>query len=107
MCRRAKANADLSARSSSREGRMEAIPLEDEWVDVAISNGVINLSFQKRKVIRELVRVSAITIHSSSPAGCPSRTGVTTSLAANPSPRRPPAAGRGVARRARRRPVPS
>jgi arsenite methyltransferase len=58
MCRRAKANADLSGTSfECREGRMEAIPLEDASVDVVISNGVINLSFQKRKVIQELFRV--------------------------------------------------
>jgi len=36
---------------------MEEIPLDDSSVDVVISNGVINLSFQKRKVIRELFRV--------------------------------------------------
>ena len=58
MCRRAKANAGLSGTEfECREGRMEAIPLEDASVDVVISNGVINLSFQKRQVIRELFRV--------------------------------------------------
>ncbi len=58
MCRRARANADLSGTQlDCREGRMEAIPLEDGCVDVVISNGVINLSFQKRKVIREIYRV--------------------------------------------------
>lgn len=58
MCRRAKANAGLSGTEfECREGRMESIPLEDESVDVVISNGVINLSFQKRKVIEELFRV--------------------------------------------------
>ena len=36
---------------------MEDLPLEDESVDVVISNGVINLSFQKRKVVREVFRV--------------------------------------------------
>jgi ubiquinone/menaquinone biosynthesis C-methylase UbiE len=36
---------------------MEDIPLPDGSVDVAISNGVINLSFRKRKVIEELFRV--------------------------------------------------
>ena len=36
---------------------MEDIPLDEASVDVAISNGVINLSFQKRKVLRELLRV--------------------------------------------------
>jgi ubiquinone/menaquinone biosynthesis C-methylase UbiE len=36
---------------------MEDIPLPDESVDVVISNGVINLSFRKRRVIEELFRV--------------------------------------------------
>jgi ubiquinone/menaquinone biosynthesis C-methylase UbiE len=36
---------------------MEEIPLHDEAVDVVISNGVINLSFQKRKVIQEIFRI--------------------------------------------------
>jgi len=58
MCRRARSNADLSGtRFECREGRMEDIPVEDGTVDVVISNGVINLSFQKRKVVRELFRV--------------------------------------------------
>jgi SAM-dependent methyltransferase len=58
MCLRAKANAEASGtRFECREGRMENIPLEDHAVDVVISNGVINLSFQKRKVVREIFRV--------------------------------------------------
>ena len=58
MCMRARANADLSGtRLQCRDGRMEDLPLEDASVDVVISNGVINLSFQKRKVIREIYRV--------------------------------------------------
>jgi ubiquinone/menaquinone biosynthesis C-methylase UbiE len=36
---------------------MEDLPLGDATVDVAISNGVINLSFRKRRVLRELFRV--------------------------------------------------
>ncbi|HEX9581004.1 MAG TPA: methyltransferase domain-containing protein [Gemmatimonadales bacterium] len=40
-----------------RQGRMEALPVEDGRADVVISNGVINLSFRKRQVIRELFRV--------------------------------------------------
>jgi len=36
---------------------MEDIPLPEASVDVVISNGVINLSFRKRSVIRELFRV--------------------------------------------------
>ncbi|HSJ14105.1 MAG TPA: methyltransferase domain-containing protein [Longimicrobiales bacterium] len=58
MCRKAIANADAAdIRVDCREGRMEAIPLEDGRVDVVISNGVINLSFQKRRVVEEIFRV--------------------------------------------------
>jgi len=58
MCRRARENADLSGtRLDCREGRMESIPIDDESIDVVISNGVINLSFQKRKVVEEIFRV--------------------------------------------------
>ncbi len=58
MCLRSQANAELSGTQlECREGRMEDIPIDDGTVDVVISNGVINLSFQKRKVIRELFRV--------------------------------------------------
>jgi arsenite methyltransferase len=58
MCMKAEANAAASgARLECHEGRMEEIPVEDETVDVVLSNGVINLSFQKRRVIREMYRV--------------------------------------------------
>ncbi len=58
MCLRSQANAKLSGtQMECREGRMEDIPIDDGTVDVAISNGVINLSFQKRKVVEELYRV--------------------------------------------------
>jgi SAM-dependent methyltransferase len=58
MCVRAKANAGASGTQlDCREGRMEDLPLEDRSVDVVISNGVMNLSFQKRKVVREIFRV--------------------------------------------------
>lgn len=58
MCRKARENvAAAGGRLECREGRMEEIPLEDESVDVILSNGVINLSFRKRRVIRELYRV--------------------------------------------------
>ena len=58
MCKRARANAEISGTQlECREGRMESIPLEEGSVDVVISNGVINLSFQKRKVIEEIFRV--------------------------------------------------
>ena len=58
MCRRAQQNADSAeAVFECREGRMEAIPLDDEVIDVVISNGVVNLSFQKRRVMEEIFRV--------------------------------------------------
>jgi SAM-dependent methyltransferase len=39
------------------EAEMEAIPLADESVDHIISNGVINLSARKRRVLAECARV--------------------------------------------------
>jgi len=40
-----------------RKGRIEAVPVADQTADVAISNGVINLSFRKKKVMLEAFRV--------------------------------------------------
>jgi arsenite methyltransferase len=40
-----------------RQGELEAIPLPDRSVDVAISNGVVNLSPRKSRVFAELFRV--------------------------------------------------
>ena len=40
-----------------REGLLEAIPVEDGWADVVISNGVINLCADKKVVFSELWRV--------------------------------------------------
>jgi len=58
MCLKAQAHAAATgAVMECHEGRMEAIPLPDESVDVVISNGVINLSFQKRRVVNEMFRV--------------------------------------------------
>jgi len=57
MCLRATANASATGtRLECREGRMEDIPLPDASVDVVLSNGVINLSFRKRRVIHEIFR---------------------------------------------------
>jgi arsenite methyltransferase len=39
------------------EAEMEAIPLPDESVDHVVSNGVINLSSRKRRVLAECARV--------------------------------------------------
>jgi len=40
-----------------RAGLAEALPVEDGWADVVISNGVINLCADKRKVFSEIFRV--------------------------------------------------
>jgi SAM-dependent methyltransferase len=40
-----------------REGLAEALPVDDGWADVVISNGVINLCPDKRAVFAELHRV--------------------------------------------------
>ena len=58
MCLKAQANAAATGtRMECREGRMEDIPAPDDSVDVVISNGVINLSFRKRRVLEEIFRV--------------------------------------------------
>ena len=58
MCLKAKAHAEATGTTMEcHEGRMEEIPLPDVCVDAIISNGVINLSFQKRRVIEEMYRV--------------------------------------------------
>jgi SAM-dependent methyltransferase len=40
-----------------RDGLAEAIPVEDAWADVVISNGVINLCADKQAVFAEVFRV--------------------------------------------------
>jgi len=40
-----------------RDGLAENLPVEDEWADVIISNGVINLCTDKRRVFSEIFRV--------------------------------------------------
>ena len=58
MCLKAQAHATAMGTSMEcHEGRMEDIPLDDASVDVIISNGVINLSFRKRRVMEEMFRV--------------------------------------------------
>ena len=58
MCQKAEAHAAAAGgRMECHQGAMENIPLPDASVDCVISNGVINLSFRKRKVIQELFRV--------------------------------------------------
>ena len=58
MCAKAEAHAALAGGAMEcRQGTMEDIPLPDASVDVVISNGVINLSFRKRRVMQEMFRV--------------------------------------------------
>jgi SAM-dependent methyltransferase len=59
MLVRARANATRAgaANVEFREGRLEALPLEDATVDAATSNCVINLVPDKAAVFREVARV--------------------------------------------------
>lgn len=47
------------ANTSFVGGYIEEIPLDDDSVDVVVSNGVINLSMHKEQVFREIARVLA------------------------------------------------
>ena len=51
------AQAGVAEVCEFRVGQMESIPLPDASVDVAISNGVINLSPRKSRVMAELFRI--------------------------------------------------
>lgn len=55
--RSAAEKAGLSDIVDIREGLYEELPVEDESVDVVISNGVINLAPDKEKVFKEIYRV--------------------------------------------------
>lgn len=60
MCRRAQEAARMAGvggRTEFRCAQMEAIPLPDESIDVAISNGVLNLSPRKSRALAEIHRV--------------------------------------------------
>ena len=58
MCAKAQAHiATTGMQMECREGSMEDIPFPDASVDAVISNGVINLSFRKRRVVQEIFRV--------------------------------------------------
>jgi len=58
MCVKAQAHVAATGRQMEcRQGGMENIPVDDASVDVVISNGVINLSFRKRRVVEEIFRV--------------------------------------------------
>ncbi len=54
--RAAAAEAGLS-NVEFREGYGEALPVQDGWADVVISNGVLNLMPDKRAALREMARV--------------------------------------------------
>jgi SAM-dependent methyltransferase len=58
MCLKAQAHASATGvQMECREGRMEDLPVSDSSVNVITSNGVINLSFRKRRVVEEMFRV--------------------------------------------------
>jgi SAM-dependent methyltransferase len=60
MVERASANAAVAGVggwTDFRQGEMEDIPVEDASVDVVISNGVINLSPRKSRVLAEVLRI--------------------------------------------------
>ena len=54
---RASAAATGLANVEFREGFGEALPVEDGWADVVISNGVLNLMPDKDAALREMARV--------------------------------------------------
>lgn len=54
---RSTANAMGLKNVEFREGLIENMPVEDNWADVVISNGVINLCADKRRILSEIKRV--------------------------------------------------
>ncbi|MEN8143754.1 MAG: methyltransferase domain-containing protein [Gemmatimonadota bacterium] len=58
MCLKAQANAAATGSAMEcHDAVMEDIPVPDDSVNVVLSNGVINLSFRKRRVVEELFRI--------------------------------------------------
>lgn len=59
MLDRARAAAVTAGRQNVefREGLAEALPVDDAWADVVISNGVLNLVADKRQAFAEIHRV--------------------------------------------------
>jgi SAM-dependent methyltransferase len=56
MARASAATADIS-NTEFREGFGEALPVDNAWADVVISNGVLNLMPDKDAAMREIARV--------------------------------------------------
>ncbi len=54
--RRSAAEAGL-ANVEFREGQLEALPVDDRWADVVVSNGVLNLVPDKAAALAEMYRV--------------------------------------------------
>jgi SAM-dependent methyltransferase len=54
--RRAAAETDLD-NVAFRQGYGESLPVEDDWADVIISNGVLNLMPDKQAALQEMARV--------------------------------------------------
>jgi SAM-dependent methyltransferase len=59
MLEKSRATADALgyAHVEFREGLAEALPVDDGWADVVISNGVINLCADKKAAFEEILRV--------------------------------------------------
>jgi ubiquinone/menaquinone biosynthesis C-methylase UbiE len=59
MLAKSRRNAEVVGASNVefREGLAESIPVEDDWADVVIANGVINLCADKKAVFGEIRRV--------------------------------------------------
>jgi arsenite methyltransferase len=59
MIARARASAEQAGATDTefRQGLAESLPVEDEWADVVISNGVMNLFPDKLAGLREIARV--------------------------------------------------
>jgi arsenite methyltransferase len=59
MLAKARSNADLAGLSNVefRAGMLEALPVDDRWADIVISNGVLNLVPDKAAALREMHRV--------------------------------------------------
>lgn len=59
MLAKSRATADAMGMQNVefREGIIEDMPVEDDWADVVISNGVVNLCADKRRIFSEIKRV--------------------------------------------------